>query len=117
MSLTEMAAVVIDNIERINAKLNAPCGLVLHTHDYTRFVCHDARASARLEEPGDGTLYVLKSLRTAKSLQRYWNSKQTDEWCMVTISLRRDALTAHLDRLHMLLDALYELNERKRYDA
>ena len=112
MTPTEMAAVVIEDIERISAKLNAPCGLVLHTTDYTRFICHDAKA-AKLEEPSDGTLYVLKSLRTARTLQRYWNSQQTNEWSKVTISLRRDALSIYIDRLNLLLEALYELNEHK----
>ena len=118
MSPSEMALIVMNDKDTVIAMLDTgPCGLVLHTEDYTRFLCRDERGTIRLEEPGLGQLYVLNTMRTAKSMLRYWNSKQTDKANMVTVSLRRDALTGYIDRLNLLLEALYDLNQRRRYDA
>ena len=115
MTPTDMLRVVISDMERVTALMDSgPPGYVLHTADYTRFLCHDDKTVARLEEPADGDLCVLLTPRAAKTMQNYWNSVQTDEWKMVTISLRWDALKRHLDGHLMLIEALCEYNNQPK---
>lgn len=108
-----MLRVVISDMERVTALMDSgPPGYVLHTEDYTRFILHDDKAVARLDEPTLGDLCVLRTPRAARTMQNYWNSVQTDEWKLVTISLRRDALKRHLEGHRMLIEALYEYNPK-----
>ncbi len=113
MTPADMLRVVVSDMERVTKLMESgPCGYVLHTADYTRFLCYDDHTVARLEEPTDGDLYVLRTPRAARTMQNYWNSVQTNRWTMVTISLRRDALSRHLDGHMMLIEALFEYHNK-----
>jgi len=118
MTPIDMMRIVCSDMERIAALIDSgPRGYVLHTADYTRFLCHNDNSTtvARLEEPADAELYVLRTPRAARTMQNYWNSMQTDEWKRVTISLREEALRRHLEGHLMLVDALceYQINATK----
>lgn len=108
-----MLRVVVRDIEHISALIEAgPCGYVLHTSDYTRFLCYDPIDVVRLCEPGDGDLYVMRSWGSALSLQIWWNHRLPD-WDRVRITLRRDALTGYLRGQNMLLDGIFDHGVRQ----
>jgi hypothetical protein len=113
MTVTDMLRVVVRDIEYVSALIEAgPCGYVLHSADYTHFLCHDATDIVRLCEPGEGDLYVLRSRRSALSVRRYWNHG-LPEWESVSVSLRREALSRYLHDRNMLLDGLFDHGTRQ----
>ena len=111
MNPADILQVLVRNIEIARKALDAgPCGYVLHTEDYTEFLCNDGGDGLPcLDMPLAKDVAVLQ-LSEALYFQTLWNIglPDIDTGKAVAISLRRDALAAYIELQQMLLDALLD---------
>jgi hypothetical protein len=110
----DMVRRIIRNIEAAHTAINAACGYVLHTADHARFICQ-RDDKFYLAAPCEGDIVTLRTCRSARSMMRRWNDclHLDDINRQVTISLRQDALHSYINWQQDMLDALYEMGERR----
>jgi len=109
MTPSEMAKVILANIETCRASLeDGPTGYVLHTDDRLYFVCQRGGA-VRLGNPQEDDVAVYTTHARAVTTQRYWNTNKPEG--KVSISLRREAMQAYIDRQQKTLDTLMKFIE------
>jgi hypothetical protein len=106
---TEMARTILTSIETARAVMeDGPTGYVLHTCDFTQFICRRG-AVLRLDTPLSDDVAVLTHA-SATVTRRFWNTGADDVYHpRLCISLRREALVSYCDRQQLLLDTLIEM--------
>jgi hypothetical protein len=117
MTPKEMAETILFNIEFSRALMeDGPAGLVLHTSDFTRFVC-EKDGKPVLGNPQDDNVQVMTSKGRAETLQRFLNSQlPADDPNRVFISLRREAYAGYIDQQQDALNTLLVMIELTRMD-
>ncbi len=102
MTPTEMARVILLNIEATRALMeDGHAGYVLKTADDMNLICQKGDGNQRLgplrlDHPQSDDVAVYTSHARAVTAQRWWNSNHPDRRVLVT--LRREALTAYIER-------------------
>jgi hypothetical protein len=109
MTPNEMARAILNNIAAARAAMeDGPMGYVLHTCDFTQFVCQQ-QAVLRLDTPLSDDVAVLTHA-SATVMRRFWNTGADDVYHpRLCISLRREALVSYCDHQQLMLDTLIEM--------
>ncbi len=110
MTPSEMAAVILKNIEATRAILDdGAIGYVLQFNDRMHLLCQKVGGQLRKDHPQNDDLAVYSTHTRAVTAQRYWNHHNPDE--KVRIALRREALVAYIDQQQKAHDTLLKISE------